>query len=146
MKQSLRTRNFASEISWPLATIGNNQRQPIVVYVKRLDFKGSAWFYRWFFLFLCITEHMKRSLFFLEWIIFLMHAAAQLKFKLFQSLYGWRVETDWVMYVASISFVVLNMMVVMARVSVESIQFCPIIYNISFLFLIFNSKIYEPKE
>ena len=123
----MRTRKFASEISWSLATIGNNQRQPIVVYVKRLDFKGSAWFYRWFFLFLCITEHMKRSLFFLEWIFFLMHAAAQLKFKLFQSLYDWRVETDWVMYVASISFVVLNMMVVMARVSVESIQFCPII-------------------
>ena len=123
----MRTRKFASEISWSLGTIRNNQRQPIVVYVKRLDFKGSAWFYRWFFLFLCITEHMKRSLFFLEWIIFLMHAAAQLKFKLFQSLYGWRVETDWVMYVASISFVVLNMMVVMARVSVESIQLCLII-------------------
>ena len=139
----------------------NNQRQPNVVYVKRLDFKGSAWFYRWFFLFLCITEHMKRSLFFLEWIIFFWcmlqrnwnssffraYMIEELRqtewcsfnFKLFQSLYGWRVETDWVMYVASISFVVLNMMVVMARVSVESIQFCPIILQHFFNF--FNSKI-----
>ena len=98
----MRTRKFASETSRPLATSGNNQKE-ILVYVKRLDFKGSAWFYRWFFLFLCITEHMKRSLFFLEWIIFFDACCSATEIQAFSELI-WLKSWDRLSDVCSFNF------------------------------------------
>ena len=100
----MRTRKFASEISWTLATIGNNQRQPIHCSVcKATGFQRLSMILQMIFLFLCITEHMKRSLFFLEWIIFFDACCSATEIQAFSELI-WLKSWDRLSDVCSFNF------------------------------------------
>ena len=113
----MRTRKFASEISWPLATIGNNQRQNCSV-CKATGFQRLSMILQMIF-FVFMYHRAYETFIVFSWMNdFFDACCSATEIQAFSELI-WLKSWDRLSDVASISFVVLNMMVVMARVSVE---------------------------